>query len=387
MKFLLWPYARLGARKNDALLFCNLGILLLCFALPSDGQPLTAAAPGVLADFGILAGMALVSVIAGQTKVQFRALAWLIGFWLLAAFVVVTARRWAPMAAPVVGLALAYVCVLRWRMVAGRGMRRERVLPRPAAPDAQTDGARDKEVMLQMMHDLRSPLSSILVLVEKQGVQGNDPQQAAFVQSVRDLTQYSLTVAQDFLHLSRAERLDKSKFLPISLVDIAEEAADQSLLLAERKGIEIDVRECGERMWVAGDYCMLQRAVMNLLDNAIKYSASSTRVTVCVKRQGDSARISVIDQGIGIDQAVMPKLCEAFFQVDPGSASGRDGVGMGLALVATVAQAHGGKLAVSSRSGEGSEFSLTFPLMPLPGTDKKRKKPRSGYRAGLKAAS
>lgn len=390
MKFLIWPYTRLGARKNDALLFCNLGIILLCFAMPSDGQPLTAAAPGVLADFGILAGLALFSVIAGQSKMRLRALGWLIGFWLLAAFVVITARRWTPMVAPVVGVALAYISVVRWRM-ATRGARRERVLARTAAPvdapavtHAKPNCARDNEVMLQMMHDLRSPLSTILVMVEKQSAESDCPKQEAFAQSVRDLAQYSLTVAQDFMHLSRAERLDKANFLPVSMLDVGQEAADQTLLLAERKGIDVHIRECGEKLWVSGDYCMLQRAVINLLDNAIKYSNPSTRITLCLKRQGDMARISVIDEGIGIADSVMPQLCEAFFQVQPGS---RDGVGMGLALVATVVDAHGGKLSVSSCPGKGSEFSLTFPLMPIPCAEGNRQEARSGYRTGLNPAS
>lgn len=390
MKFLIWPYARLGARKNDALLFCNLGIILLCFAVPSDGRPLTAAAPGVLADFGILAGLALFSVIAGQSKMRFRALAWLIGFWLLAAFVVITARRWTPMVAPVVGLALAYICVVRWRM-ATRNARRERVLSYDAAstdplatPRDKANCARDNEVMLQMMHDLRSPLSTILVMVEKQSAESNDPKQEAFAESVRELAQYSLTVAQDFMHLSRAERLDKANFLPVSLLDVGQEAADQAMLLAERKGIDVQVRECGEKLWVSGDYCMLQRAVMNLLDNAIKYSEADTRITLCLKRQGDMARISVIDEGIGIAESVMPQLCQAFFQVDPGA---RDGVGMGLALVATVVDAHGGKLAVDSRPNEGSEFSLTFPMMAMPCVDTDHREPRSAFRTGLNAAS
>lgn len=390
MKFLIWPYARLGARKNDALLFCNLGIILLCFAMPSDGEPLTAAAPGVLADFGILAGLALFSVIAGQSKRRLRALGWLIGFWLLAAFVVITARRWTPIVAPVVGLALAYICVVRWRM-ATRRARRERVLPHAAVPatpqavsTARPNCARDNEVMLQMMHDLRSPLSTILLMVEKQSAESNDPKQEAFAESVRDLVQYSLTVAQDFMHLSRAERLDKTNFLPVSLLDVGQEAADQSMVLAERKGIDVQIRECGEKLWVSGDYCMLQRAVMNLLDNAIKYSEPDTRITLCLKRQGDMARISVMDEGIGISESVMPQLCQAFFQVEPGS---RDGVGMGLALVATVVDAHAGKLAVSSRPGEGSEFSLIFPMMPIPCVDTDRREPRERLRTGLQAAS
>lgn len=366
MKLLFQPRLRLGAKKNDALLFCNLGIILLCFAMPTGDHPLTSASPGVLVDLAILACLALVFVMSGQSRLRLRALAWLIGFWLVAAVVVITARRWTPMFAPVWGGVLAYCCVVRWRIEAARSARRERVLKQAAEamppPSCQQETARDREVMLQMMHDLRSPLSTVLVMLEKQSEQSNDPRQEAFVDSVRDLVQYSLSVAQDCMYVSRAERLDKAKFLPVSLQDLGREAVDQTLLLAERKRIDIRIRECADTVWVAGDYCMLLRAVVNLLDNAIKYSDTSSRITVTVHRHGDQGRITVTDQGIGIADGDVPKLCQAFYQVETNGRRG-EGVGLGLSLVMAVADAHGGEVAVESQQHAGSHFSLTFPLL------------------------
>lgn len=373
MKLLLQPRLRLGAKKNDALLFCNLGIILLCFAIPTGEHPISSAAPGVLVDLGILACLALVFVMSGQSRLRLRTLAWLIGFWVVAAVVVITARRWLPMSAPVWGGVLAYCCIVKWRIEAAKSARRERVrkqaeelVERAAAQPAQAcqqETEKDREIMLQMMHDLRSPLSTILVMLEKQSAQNQGPEQDEFVDSVRDLVERSLSIAQDCMYVSRAERLDKAKFLPVSLQDLGREAVDQTLPQAERKRIDIRLRECADTVWVSGDYCMLLRAVVNLLDNAIKYSDTSSRITVTVQRNGDHGCISVSDQGIGIRDAELPRLCQAFYQVEAGGRRA-EGVGLGLSLVMAVTDAHAGVMSLESKPQAGSKFSLTFPLMP-----------------------
>ena len=78
--------------------------------------------------------------------------------------------------------------------------------------------------------------------------------------------------------------------------------------------MSIAVEDGDETLWVAGDYCMLLRAVVNLLENAVKYSASSTRVTLGAQRQGNAARLYVTDQGVGIAAEALPRLCQAFYR-------------------------------------------------------------------------
>ena len=393
MRLRLPTSLRLGAKKNDALLFCNLGILLLCFALPTGDHPITSAAPGVLVDLAILTCLALVFVIAGQSRLRVRTLAGLIAFWVVAVVVVLTTRRWAPMFAPVWGGVLAYCCIVKWRLEAARAARRDRVRKQAAAICAASREAscknaaeKDREIMLQTMHDLRSPLSTILVMLEKQSAQSNDPKHDEFVDSVRDLVQYSLSVAQDCMYVSRAERLDKAKFLPVSLQDVGREAVDQTLPQAERKRIDIRIRECADTAWVAGDYCMLLRSVVNLLDNAIKYSNTASRITVTVSRSGDRASISVADQGIGIQNTELPTLCRAFYQEESGGRRG-EGVGLGLSLVMAVTDAHAGQIALDSRPQAGSRFTLSFPLLHVATEHEPCSKSSVKFRPGLNAIS
>ena len=102
--------------------------------------------------------------------------------------------------------------------------------------------------------------------------------------------------------------------------------------------MSIAVEDGDETLWVAGDYCMLLRAVVNLLENAVKYSASSTRVTLGAQRQGNAARLYVTDQGVGIAAEALPRLCQAFYRAAAARKHCQDGVGMGLAIVAAVAR-------------------------------------------------
>ena len=122
-----------------------------------------------------------------------------------------------------------------------------------------------------------------------------------------------------------------------------------------------------ETLWVAGDYCMLLRAVVNLLENAVKYSASSTRVTLGAQRQGQ-CRAAVRD-GPGRGHRGGRSLASAVPGVLPGRGGKhcQDGVGMGLAIVAAVAKGHGAEVMVKSRPNQGSTFILTMPLLPRGG--------------------
>jgi signal transduction histidine kinase len=115
-----------------------------------------------------------------------------------------------------------------------------------------------------------------------------------------------------------------------------------------------------ETLWVRGQYDMLLRAVVNVLDNAVKYSPPNSHIVVRLARWGEMAGISVVDQGIGIPEHALPRLFELFYQVDEGRG---DGAGLGLPFVKAVMQAHGGGVEVKSRSRLGSEFLLLAPWL------------------------
>jgi signal transduction histidine kinase len=110
----------------------------------------------------------------------------------------------------------------------------------------------------------------------------------------------------------------------------------------------------------------VKQALANLLDNAMKYSADRRRIRVHARRDGSGVLVEVADEGIGIPAAERERIFEKFYRVGRSETQGRRGSGVGLALVKHIVEAHGGRVAVDGRPGEGSRFTLHFPGLPLP---------------------
>jgi two-component system phosphate regulon sensor histidine kinase PhoR len=106
---------------------------------------------------------------------------------------------------------------------------------------------------------------------------------------------------------------------------------------------------------------LLEQAVANLVDNAVKYSEPGGRVEVSARANAEALEISVRDQGCGIAREHLPRIFERFYRVDKARSRKLGGTGLGLAIVKHIAQAHGGEVDVKSRPGEGSTFTIRLP--------------------------
>jgi two-component system phosphate regulon sensor histidine kinase PhoR len=113
---------------------------------------------------------------------------------------------------------------------------------------------------------------------------------------------------------------------------------------------------------ILGDLDGLERLVLNLVENALKYNRPDGKVTVRLRRLGDEAVLEVTDTGIGIPPEALPRIFERFYRVDKGRAREEGGTGLGLAIVKHIAQVHGGNVDVESRAGKGSTFRVRLPL-------------------------
>lgn len=226
----------------------------------------------------------------------------------------------------------------------------------------------DKLALRHIAHDLRSPLSTILSLIEErteehsQGV-GHDQ---SFLEDLRRQADYSLRIAKDFLQLSRAEQMGRDSFAPVALLDLASEAADQLWPAAQSKSIELIGPECElDDTLLRGHADMLIRALVNVIDNALKYSPSHTAITLRVVDAGEGRMaLHVIDQGIGIAEGDLPHLFDPFFQVS-GKPEVDLGVGLGLPFVKTVIERHGGSIRVASQPGRGTDVCIVLPREPV----------------------
>jgi signal transduction histidine kinase len=148
------------------------------------------------------------------------------------------------------------------------------------------------------------------------------------------------------------------------LLSIVAAAVDDAQVLAERKGIEIAV-SASPIPYVMADVDKLSQVFSNLLSNAIKYTDSGGRVSITVSRNGSGARVSVCDTGIGIASEDLPRIFTRFYQASNASRGSIKGTGLGLALVKAFVEGHNGTIAVTSKPGQGSTFTVDMPAADL----------------------
>ncbi len=164
---------------------------------------------------------------------------------------------------------------------------------------------------------------------------------------------------KDLLWLSRIESEERDeKRESIDIKALLEELKEELTAAHPRRRVLLRLSADGR---VSGDYRELYSAISNLVQNAMKYSADDTPVTVGWRVGPDGYYLSVRDQGIGIDRAHIPRLTERFYRVDDSRSSATGGTGLGLAIVKHVAASHGARLQIESEPGKGSTFTLVFP--------------------------
>lgn len=155
----------------------------------------------------------------------------------------------------------------------------------------------------------------------------------------------------------------------VDIGDLARSTAEQMHLLAEEKSICLRANTT-EAVWVEGDRSRLKQVVVNLIDNAIKYTPHGGIVTVTISADDGLARLEVADNGIGIAPEALPYIFERFYRADKARSRESGGSGLGLAIVKAICNAHDGEVKVVSQEGVGSNFTVELPLCE-PGKMKK----------------
>ena len=145
----------------------------------------------------------------------------------------------------------------------------------------------------------------------------------------------------------------------INLVNICDNAIDQQWALSSQKQITITPHYSSPSIEILGDFDLMERAFVNLISNAIKYSPAHTNITITVTESTSTITCIIKDQGYGIEKRDMDKLFTRF-QRNASTKNLSEGVGLGLAFVKTVVEKHGGSINVSSEPDKGSEFILEF---------------------------
>ncbi len=215
-------------------------------------------------------------------------------------------------------------------------------------------------------HELKTPITSIHGFIEtlRDGAI-RDPKKAdRFLEIIQRQSSRLNAIIDDLLQLSRIEskdQIDKIQRVSSNLKSILESAVTDCSALAGKQGVAVEV-ECPDALSITVNPRMIEQAVSNLLDNAIKYSEAGESVRLLARQVGEAVVIHVRDQGPGIAAEHLPRVFERFYRVDRARSRDLGGTGLGLAIVKHIAQIHGGSVSVESKPGRGSTFSIHLPF-------------------------
>jgi two-component system, OmpR family, phosphate regulon sensor histidine kinase PhoR len=211
-------------------------------------------------------------------------------------------------------------------------------------------------------HELKTPVTSIKGFVETL-LEGalHDPEHAgAFLKIISRQADRLGAIIEDLLSLSRIEQEAEEGKIHLAgarLKTVLKAAIQVCNARSEEKKINVSL-SCPEDLRARINGPLLEQAVINLIDNAVKYSEAGSSIEVEAAKSNGQVTVSVRDQGVGIAREHLPRLFERFYRVDPSRSRKEGGTGLGLAIVKHIAQYHGGKVGVESVPGQGSIFTL-----------------------------
>jgi two-component system phosphate regulon sensor histidine kinase PhoR len=224
-----------------------------------------------------------------------------------------------------------------------------------------------RDFVANVSHELKTPLAAIRGYAEtlRDGALDEPATAVRFTERILQHCRRLQALLDDLLTLSRLESVavaeNQAPREPVDLNAVVQRAVDLLAASAREHQVRIEVQE--EKMpTLSGDADGIERLVLNLLDNALKYNQPGGQVTLRLSHQDQQAVLEVSDTGIGIPPESVPRIFERFYRVDKGRARDDGGTGLGLAIVKHLVQAHGGQVDVESRMGKGTTFRVKLPL-------------------------
>jgi len=223
-----------------------------------------------------------------------------------------------------------------------------------------------QEFVANVSHELKTPITAIKGFVEtlRDGAVKNPGDADRFLTIIHKHVGRLEAIVEDLLSLSRIElgaEKGEIKRVDSRIMDIVRTAVQVCHIQAAAKRIRVET-SCPEELRGAVDPPLLEQALVNLLDNAIKYSDEGKEVQVMASQGDREVIISVRDQGYGIEKRHLSRLFERFYRIDRARSRHLGGTGLGLAIAKHIVQAHAGRLTVESTPGVGSVFTIRLPL-------------------------
>jgi two-component system phosphate regulon sensor histidine kinase PhoR len=223
-----------------------------------------------------------------------------------------------------------------------------------------------RDFVANVSHELKTPITSIKGYIETllDGALRNPEDTERFLKIVAKQANRLNAIIEDLLKLSRIEQgVERGEI-------VLEQTALKGLLTAAIAACETQIKaksirvsmSCPDNLIARINPPLLEQAIVNLIDNAAKYSDAGTALEITTTQDSSAMSIAVHDQGAGIASEHLPRLFERFYRVDRARSRSEGGTGLGLAIAKHIVLAHGGTISVSSRVGEGSTFTISLPL-------------------------
>ncbi len=251
--------------------------------------------------------------------------------------------------------------------ILGDAIHRER-----AERELQDADRRKDEFLAILAHELRNPLAPIRNSLHILRLTGqSDPAAERVGEMMERQVNHMVRLVDDLLEVSRITRgkIELRKE-PIELAAVVRSAVETSKPLVDAAGHQLAVTIPSEPLFLLGDLVRLSQVIANLLNNAAKYTEPGGQIWLKVRREADCVSISVRDTGIGIPSDMLPRVFDLFAQIDRHVGHSQGGLGIGLTLVKSLVEMHGGAVKVQSDGpGRGSEFEVRLPLVAGPQPD------------------
>lgn len=215
-------------------------------------------------------------------------------------------------------------------------------------------------------HELRTPLTALKGKIEVTLSRERAPEEyATAVASMGEQVDRLIRLSNDLLFMARFDQEAKTEalFTTIDVADLLQSVIDQLQPLADQKGLRVN-QTLPTNLTVRGNFDLLTRLFLNLLDNAIKYTPAGGMVSIGAQHSSSGLQVQIQDTGIGIPQSDLPHLFTRFYRVEQDRARNADktnGSGLGLSIAQEIVEAHSGTISAASTPGEGTTITVSFP--------------------------
>ena len=222
-----------------------------------------------------------------------------------------------------------------------------------------------RDFVANISHEFRTPLAAIQGFAETllDGALEDSENGKRFIRIIYEHALRLGHLTEDLLKLARIEAGQlQLEIQPVNILQIMDPCIETTRIKAKQKGLILETDPVSESPLLHGDVRLLQEALQNLLDNAVRYTSPGGRIRIHAAVQGSEMTISVSDTGIGIQRADQLRIFERFYRADAARSRESGGTGLGLSIAKHLVEAHGGRIRVESEIGQGSTFSIYLPL-------------------------